>query len=71
MACRHARVQCIRYLVEERGCAVSVRNVKGELPLHIAARKSLLDAVKLVGNCEVNARTTSGDTPLHIACSIY
>ena len=68
VACKQKAVQCVKYLVEERGCNILVQNVKGELPLHIAASTNSIDAVRLVGHCEVNITTESGDTPLHIAC---
>ena len=68
VACKQKAVQCVKYLVEERGCDVSVQNGNGELPLHVAASTKSINAVKLVGYCEVNSTTESGDTPLHIAC---
>ena len=68
VACKQEAVQCVKYLVEEKGCDVSVQNNNGELPLHVAASTNSINSVKLVGHCEVNSTTESGDTPLHIAC---
>ena len=68
VACKQEAVQCVKYLVKEKGCDVSVQNNNGELPLHVAASTKSINAVKLVGHCEVNSTTESGDTPLHIAC---
>ena len=68
VACQQQDVRCIMHLVKERGCDVSVQNLKSELPLHIAARTESFNAVKLVGHCKVNSTTASGYTPLHIAC---
>ena len=68
VACMRRDDRCVKYLVKEKGCDVSVQNNNGELPLHIAADTWSIKTVKLVGHCKVNSRTSSGDTPLHIAC---
>ena len=66
LACNHNQVKVARLLTEERRCNQNIRNVKGELPLHIVCASGTYELVKLVSSCDVNAQNVDGNTPLHV-----
>lgn len=73
IACMYGYLELVKFLTEDRQCNQSVRNQRGELPIHIACCReqgSPLEVIKLVsGKSDVNAQTVAGDTPLHFACN--
>ena len=68
-ACKSANVEVVALLIKEFQCDQNIQNPEGELPLHVACSKGLLEMVELVSNCDVNCQTKyEKKTPLHIAC---
>jgi len=72
IACMYKHLELVRFLTEDRKCNQSVKNQRGELPIHIACCReqgSPLEMIQLVGTkSNVNAQTVFGDAPLHFAC---
>lgn len=72
IACMYKHLELVRFLTEDRQCNQSVKNQRGELPIHIACCReqgSPLEMIQLVSTkSNVNAQTVLGDTPLHFAC---
>ena len=70
IACNAGYYLNIKYLTEELGYKPNKRNSDGDLPLHVAAGRSL-EMVKIVATSPelTNTCNKAGDTPLHIiAC---
>ena len=74
-------IECLKYLVNERKCDVSVQNNNGELPVHIILKrrrwpwlensKEKTEIIQILTSdqcCKINAQDSTGNTPLHIAC---
>lgn len=66
LACNHNQVEVARLLTEERCCDQNIRNLRGELAVHIACAKGSYELVKLVSSCDVNVQNLNGSTPLHV-----
>ena len=52
-------------------CYQSVRNSKGQLPVHIACKSESLELIRLVSSQlreDINTQNLQGNTPLHIIC---
>ena len=66
--------RCLRdakNFTQELLCSQTIVNHKGELPLHIACQKKILDLVQVVSSCkevDCNLQMVDGNTPLHLAC---
>jgi ankyrin repeat protein len=68
IACQSDNTEFAKLLLEIFPCDTDTENDQGEVPLHIAASKSL-ELIKLVATTEnINAQRNDGDTPLHVAC---
>ena len=73
MAFQNKLLDVVEYLLSTFHCDTSLKNDKGELPLHIAC-KTNISIVRLVVECNVldnvsmNCDSKCGETPLHIAC---
>ena len=47
LACNHNQLEVARLLTEERCCDQNIRNLRGELAVHIACAKGSYELVKL------------------------
>ena len=69
LACQHGFTDFAKHLMIVCQCDADIPNDKEELPIHIAARRSLKELVKMLASPDnVQKKTDNGDTPLHIAC---
>ena len=59
--------ECLLYLLS-KGAKPDIRNIKGQIPLHLAARVQSLDCVEIllnVGHCNANSLDCDRRSPLH------
>ena len=71
LLCRYNSLDALKVLLEYNADP-SIKNADGATPLHFAARRSCVDASKLLLNnassSAVNSPDHSGMTPFHFAC---
>ena len=69
-AAGHNRLHLVKYLVEDHGADVNIKNKSLATPLHFAAASGSDQVVEyLIQNrAKIGERDKKGDTPLQIAC---
>ena len=69
IACQH-NLDFVKFLIEQKHCAVSIQNADGDSLLHHACRYGRLSIIKYIVNEEllpVNCENKTGNTPLCVA----
>ena len=69
IAAGHGHVDIMRFLIDEHGADVSVRDAINSTPLHLACIRGCLEAAKLLldKGVDVNVKNNMGETPLQIS----
>ena len=72
LKCAKSSLSILQYLITDCCCDLSIQDVHGNTPLHIACSKvSNLDAVNMIisrNDWSPHIRNCDGNTPLHLAC---
>ncbi len=72
-ACKYSRSEAVEKLMYVKGADVTVQDLAGNTPLHIACKNRLADAVRLLLEqqpaIDLTLENADGDTPLTLACN--